>query len=198
MPPMERNTAAWSPMQAIAASTNWPPPPPPFSPSPLTVRSAPQAPLLQKLTPTPLNSIAGRRLAAKTWTAASLPVYSFRFNAIPAWATQLDGATHFVEVAFAQNNVLGVGYEPARTPPFQGKPPGYARLAALMSADIACFAATGDPNAWAGRAAGGVVEPWPVYGDGRNFVYDANVTSYVEEDDWRAEGIEAVLAATYV
>ncbi|OAG01895.1 alpha/beta-hydrolase [Paraphaeosphaeria sporulosa] len=91
--------------------------------------------------------IASQRLTCETWSAAGLTAYCFRFNAIPAWATPLDGATHFVEVAFAMLNLLGVGYPPVRTPPFEGKPPGYANLARLMSSDWIRFVNTGDMSA---------------------------------------------------
>lgn len=141
--------------------------------------------------------IAGRRLSAQTWSAAGVPVWSFRFNAIPAWAGMMDGVTHFVEVAFAMFNVDGVGYEPARVPPFEGKGVEYARLAEVMSADWAAFVATGEPR-WERREIYGVPE-WEAYGGGRegvNFVYDANVTSYLEGDTWRREGIESILGAS--
>lgn len=55
----------------------------------------------------------------------------------------------------------------------------------------------GDPNAWEGRAQFGVPE-WPLYGDGvggeKNFVFDANVTSFVEADEWRKEAIDLLLS----
>ncbi|KAK4948835.1 hypothetical protein LTR10_012208 [Elasticomyces elasticus] len=139
------------------------------------------------------NFIANRRATCQTWAKTGLAAYCYRFNAIPAWADQLDGATHFVEMAFAMLNLLGVGYEPFRTPPFQGKPPSYTDLAYLMSSDWVSFVANGDPNAWRGRKAHGVPS-WPVYSTStpRNFVYDANVTSYVEADTWRSEGIDLI------
>ncbi|KAK3635213.1 hypothetical protein LTR56_014822 [Elasticomyces elasticus] len=139
------------------------------------------------------NFIANRRATCQTWAKAGLAAYCYRFNAIPAWADQLDGATHFVEVAFAMLNLLGVGYEPFRTPPFQGKPPSHTDLAYLMSSDWVSFIANGDPNAWRGRKAHGVPS-WPVYSTSapQDFVYDANVTSYVEADTWRSEGIDLI------
>lgn len=144
--------------------------------------------------------IAGRRLTAETWAAAGLPVWSYRFNAIPAWATQMDGVAHFSEVAFALYSIEGEGYEPVRKPPFEGKPESYRELATLMSGDWVSFVARGDPNEWPGRGevVGGQVE-WPAYGPGQgevNFVYDANVTSFVEADDWRKEGIALILSGS--
>ncbi|RSL59014.1 hypothetical protein CEP54_007523 [Fusarium duplospermum] len=95
--------------------------------------------------------VAPRRLAAETWAKHNLPVYSFRFNAIPSWATYLDGATHFIEVAFAMLNLEGTGYPPVRTPPFQGLPQSYKELSRLMASDWIKFVATGNPNGWKGR-----------------------------------------------
>ncbi|KIW10074.1 hypothetical protein PV08_11034 [Exophiala spinifera] len=141
--------------------------------------------------------IAGRRLACETWAAAGLPAYSYRFNAIPAWSHQEQGATHFVEVAFAMLNLQGVGYPPVRIPPFQGKPESYKDLARLMSGHYVSFVASFDPNAWrSGSNAGpfSAVAPWPAYSltNPQNFVYDANVTSHLESDTWRAAGINLI------
>ncbi|KPI44794.1 Lipase 3 [Cyphellophora attinorum] len=145
--------------------------------------------------------IAGRRLAAQTWAGAGLPVWSYRFNAIPAWANQMDGVAHFSEVAFSMYNIEGLGYEPVRKPPFEAKPESYTELAELMSGDWVSFVASTDPNAWHGRRflSGGEVA-WPAYAtedEGKvNYVYDANMTSFVEKDDWRRVGIDAILSAS--
>lgn len=137
--------------------------------------------------------IANRRLTCQIWAASGLQAYCYRFNAIPSWAGPLDGATHFVEVAFAMLNLLGVGYEPFRTPPFLGKPKSYTNLAYVMSGDWVSFVASGDPNTWRQRRSYGV-PLWPKYDAkvGQDFVYDANVTSYVEADTWRKEGIDLI------
>ncbi|KAG9253017.1 Alpha/Beta hydrolase protein [Emericellopsis atlantica] len=145
--------------------------------------------------------IAPRRLATRTWAQNHLPVWSYRFNAIPAWATYLDGATHFVEVAFAMRNLDGVGYPPIRVNPFEGLPESYRDLARLMSSDLIKFIATGDPNGWKGRdrAAPDIGEPvprWPQYGcgAGKNFVYEGNKTHHIESDTYRLEAIDLVLS----
>ena len=90
-------------------------------------------------------------------------------------------------------SLLGVGYPPIRTPPFQGKPQSYTDLAKLMSSDWISFITAGDVNAWKGRGTLGVPK-WPKYEvkTPRDYVYDANVTSYVEADTWRAEGIDLI------
>ncbi|KAH6889677.1 Alpha/Beta hydrolase protein, partial [Thelonectria olida] len=147
--------------------------------------------------------VASRRLTAQVWAKHNLPAYSYRFNAIPAWATYLDGATHFVEVAFAMLNLEGVGYMPVRKPPFQGLAESYRDLARLMSGDWVKFVATGDPNGWKGRETsmstlGKVVPAWPRYATRKrneapkNFLYNGNVTSSVELDNWRVEGIALI------
>lgn len=151
--------------------------------------------------------IAPRRLTARTWAENHLPVWSYRFNAIPAWATYLDGATHFVEVAFSMRNLDGVGYPPIRINPFEGLSESYQDLARLMSSDWAHFVATGNPNGWKGRedAAKTLGEPvpsWPRYsvkkgcGPARNFVYEGNVTNHVEEDTYRLKGIDLVISGS--
>jgi hypothetical protein len=140
--------------------------------------------------------IAGRRLTTETWASAGLPAYSYRFNAIPAGYSQEQGATHFVEVAFAMLSLDGIGYPPVRLPPFQGKTESYRKLARLMCGDFVSFTATTDPNSWRSKTAIYGEPAWPPYelGDKFNFVYDANVTSYVEADTWRAEGISLINA----
>ncbi|KAM0548410.1 hypothetical protein ACHAPJ_009896 [Fusarium lateritium] len=147
-----------------------------------------------------VNMVAGRRLTAETWANHGLPVYSYRFDAIPAWATYVQGATHFVDVAFSMLNLNGTGYAPIRTPPFEGLPESYRDLARLMSADFAKFVATGDPNGWKGRqhamlSLGKPIPTWPVYKTPKghhspyNFLYQGNLSSTVEKDTWRQKSI---------
>lgn len=139
--------------------------------------------------------IANRRLTCQTWASFNLTAYCYRFNAIPAWADQLDGATHFVEVAFSMLTLSGVGYPPVRVNPFEEKPEAYMNLARLMSSDWISFVANGDIK-WKGRRAFGVPE-WPIYrlDEPKEFVYDANITSFVELDTYRKDGIDLINAA---
>ncbi|CEF76183.1 hypothetical protein FGSG_10713 [Fusarium graminearum PH-1] len=146
-----------------------------------------------------VNMVAPRRLAAEVWADKGLPVYSYRFDAIPAWATFIQGATHFVDVAFSMINLNGTGYAPIRKPPFLGLPESYRDLARLMSGDFAKFMATGDPNGWEGRkdsmkSLGKPIPAWPVYKTRghsfpQNFVYQGNLSSTVEKDGWRRNSI---------
>jgi carboxylesterase type B len=147
-----------------------------------------------------VNMVAPRRL-----TAEGLPVYSYRFDAIPAWATYVQGATHFVDVAFSMINLNGTGYAPIPTPPFFGLPESYRDLARLMSGDLVKFVATGDPNGWEGRkdamiGLGKQIPAWPKYkttghGFPQNFVYRGNLSSTVEKDIWRAKSIALLNSA---
>ncbi|KAK7964975.1 hypothetical protein PG988_009979 [Apiospora saccharicola] len=151
------------------------------------------------------RAAARNGLANKSAPAA----YCYRFNAVPAWAGPLDGATHFAEVAFAMLNFEGVGYAPNRTPPFAGLGEEFRDLTRLMAGDWIAFFNSVDPNRWDGRAdaartlgsGDNKVPAWPVYNqsmtDGRsprNFVYDANITSSVEDDTWRQIGMELIQA----
>lgn len=141
---------------------------------------------------------ANRRRTCQTWTAHGIPAYCYRFDAIPSWAGPYDGATHFVDVAFAMKNVLGVGYAPVRTPPFEGLGEGYVQLATLMSGDWVSFVVNGDPNAWdrVGVMASlqESVPAWEVY-DRAVFQYEGNATVGMREDDWREEGIALINSA---
>ena len=98
------------------------------------------------------------------------------------------------------DNTLGTGYESVGLP-FTDKPQSYFDLAKLMSRSWASFFATQDPNAWKSNAtavppgaSGGLPEDWPVYdlANPRDYVFDANVTSYAEPDTFRAEGIRII------
>ncbi|KAK8218017.1 Alpha/Beta hydrolase protein [Phyllosticta capitalensis] len=137
--------------------------------------------------------IAPRRGVSEAWAAQGVPVWSYRFNAIPAGISQITAATHFQEVAFVFYNLLGVGYhEPVSTPPFQDMPQRYADLAATMSSAWINFFVSGDPNGADGLTQGGVAaERWEEYAVDAptNFVFDANVTSHSEPDTFRKEGI---------
>ncbi|KAL5334317.1 Alpha/Beta hydrolase protein [Aspergillus crustosus] len=143
--------------------------------------------------------IASRRDTARTWASHGIPAYAYRFNAIPSGVPPEIGAGHFKEIGFMFNNLAGVGYRPDILP-FVGKGQSYIELAGLMSSSWASFIYELDPNAFRGekktRETGawrGVPE-WPRYevGDPRDFVFEANVTSFVEGDTYREEGIALI------
>lgn len=140
--------------------------------------------------------IAGRRLTCQTWAGAGVPAYCYRFNAIPAGLPATVGVTHFQEVAFVFNNVNGLGYT---LNPFLDKPESYFALSKLMSCSWASFVHDLDPNSFRSSAVGmkiaGGADEWPKYGTGgaaQNIVWDANVTSHAEPDDFRAAGIALI------
>lgn len=143
-----------------------------------------------------LIMIANRRLACETWTAAGLPAYCYRFNAIPAGLPPQIGVTHFQEVAFVFYNIMGVGYIPAAVPPFTNKSESYIQLSKFMDSNWISFVHDQDPNAWRATpgAWNGSEAMWPKYdlGNPQIIVFDANVSSYAEPDTFRAEGMKLI------
>jgi triacylglycerol lipase len=131
-----------------------------------------------------------RRAVVHACAQNNITAYSYRFNVIPAGLPAAIGVTHYQEVAWVFNNIDGVGYA---TNPFNGSlinRPGYVQVSTLMSRMWASFATDLDPN---NHGLTGY-PTWPKYtldveGAGDNFVFDANVTSYVERDDYRVPGM---------
>lgn len=127
-----------------------------------------------------LVMIAQRRRMAEVYTATGQPVYSYRFDT-PGWnVSQWTGANHFSNVVFSFQNVSG-----ALGPVLQFA--NYAGLARNIGESYVRFAKGGDPNLRNGTQG---FPRWPRYGgDGpKNLVLNAN-GSFVENDDWRKEGI---------
>lgn len=138
--------------------------------------------------------IAPRRQTAATWATRGLSAYSFRFNAIPHGVPPEVGAGHFKEIPYMFRNFIGTGFRPDILP-FEGMPEGHFELAQLMSSSWAGFISDLDPNAaWVGEMAN--ASAWSRYSvdNPTNFVFDANVTSHAEVDDFRKEGIELINA----
>ncbi|KAF2126684.1 carboxylesterase family protein-like protein [Dothidotthia symphoricarpi CBS 119687] len=141
--------------------------------------------------------IANRRLTCRTWAAAGVPAYCFRFNAIPAGLPAEIGVTHFQEVAFVFLNLQGVGYPPVSVPPFANKTESYRNLARLMDSSWVSFVHDLDPNSWRETYAwNGTEALWPAYdvANPLDYVFDANVSSYAEPDTYRSEGIKLIIA----
>lgn len=92
-------------------------------------------------------------------------------------------------------NILGVGYPPIRSPPFEGLSKGYFELATLMSGDWVSFVVNGDPNQWdrssVMESLQSEVPAWEDY-DGAVFEYEGNRTVGMRGDDWRQEGIDLI------
>ncbi|KAK1990266.1 carboxylesterase [Colletotrichum falcatum] len=127
---------------------------------------------------------SGRRLLASSYARVGLPVYSYMWNVHVNGIAPIYGATHFQEVAFAFNNVRGLGYA---TNPFEGKPRSYVELAGLMSSMWAAFIHSNDPNVGDAQKKDGTVWPRYALGQPRNLVFDANHTAlrYLAQDDYR-------------
>jgi carboxylesterase type B len=89
------------------------------------------------------------------------------------------------------NNLKGVGYRPDIRP-FEDKGKSYIDLAELMSSSWVSFIYDLDPNGYKGRDS--KVPKWPKYrmDNPEDFVFDANITSYVQSDTYRSEGIALI------
>ncbi|RDW59187.1 hypothetical protein BP5796_12111 [Coleophoma crateriformis] len=118
--------------------------------------------------------IAGRRYTCQVWNDNDLPVYSYRFNTIPAGVDPIIwGAAHYLEVGFVFDNVPGTGMD---TSSFAiedaDRRQKYLALGQLMS--LSNF----------------TIE-WPLYSADApsNIVFDGNTTSYIESDNWRTDAL---------
>lgn len=150
---------------------------------------------------------AKRRFTAQSWAKAGVDVYSYRFNVLANGVPYIQGSPHFQEVAFVFYNTEGLGYPQSGNPnPLGGSErEKYLALALQMTRSWISFVNFGNPN----RQLGGKwcsyewrryqltnstvkAEHWPVYTleEQRNFVFEQNVTSHVEPDFYRAEGIQ--------
>lgn len=143
--------------------------------------------------------IAPRRYTSEIWASWNLTSYSYRFNVLPNGIPAYVGVTHFQEVSFVFANTAGVGYA---VNPFGNDTMTLAKkeVSRLMSRMWVSFITTGDPNGsggkWIIRQLDIANDPvpsatWPKYNlnTPKNFVFDANVTSFVEDDFFRAEAI---------
>ncbi|KAI2786228.1 hypothetical protein POX_g08610 [Penicillium oxalicum] len=130
---------------------------------------------------------ANRRRQCEAWTEASTPAYCYRFDVIPVDRNP-SGTTHFMEVAFVFNNIAGRGYQYGK--PFAGAPQSWIDLSDMMATMWISFIHDLNPNSEA-------VHPnvrWEAYGKDKpvDLVFSANVTSYMEADTWRKEGIDFI------
>ncbi|KAI1434366.1 alpha/beta-hydrolase [Xylaria sp. CBS 124048] len=148
-----------------------------------------------------LVMIAGRRRMAELYaTSSDHSVYSYRFGQRPWNGDVWDGVKHFDNVAFSFQNISGLlGPSPAYD--------SHARLARAIGEAYVGFVNHFDPNL-VGEAGLGLelglglglgdgnnkgdrlLPQWPAYDvqKPRNMVLNATL-SWVEDDDWRREGI---------
>lgn len=137
-----------------------------------------------------LVMISGRRRMAELYTAAGVPVYSYRFDQRPWNGAEWDGVKHFVNVAYSFQNISGL----------LGPSPQYdshIRLARAIGTAYVAFVNHLDPNeAGPGRNStdAEAMPYWPVYDLDKptNIVLNAT-ENWVEADTWRKEGIEFMM-----
>lgn len=127
---------------------------------------------------------ATRRKQCAAWSASSTPAFCYRFNMRNTDVPYLSGATHFEEVSFVFHNIAGLGYHYGR--PFVNVPHSYIELSTLMTSMWASFIHDLNPNP--GDYPNII---WDSYAEGKpvDLVFDANVTSHMEPDTWRSDGI---------
>lgn len=151
-----------------------------------------------------------RRQDARVYTEAGLDVYSYRFDILPfvngtnsTWTDTVGtpqaayyGVSHGAELPFVLCNPShGLGN-------LLGPLPSYAVLAKQMSSMWISFVYSLNPNL---HGIDGVAM-WPTYGwnaaaqnitcgSGCNFVFNATIEGggFVEEDTWRAEGMDFLI-----
>ncbi|KAH8201568.1 hypothetical protein TruAng_004260 [Truncatella angustata] len=142
-----------------------------------------------------INALAGdyyfhyaRRRASIAWSNAGLASYTYRFDVTVNGIPVSTAATHFQEVAFVFYNLNGEGYA---TNPFTNTTQAYKDLALTISSAWINFFVSLDPNSEA------VSPAWPIYnttsssGVGKEVVWSVkDGGSYVEFDDYRAEGMK--------
>lgn len=133
--------------------------------------------------------LANRRASHAAWANQSVPSYAYRFNTLSnGWPDYL-GVTHYTEVAFVFDNLMGLG---SAINPFAGEPDSHKQLAGMMSRAWTSFIHDLDPN---GHGVPGVPH-WPVYNNSnpQDFVLDANATglAYAELDTYRASAINLI------
>ncbi|OJK02598.1 hypothetical protein ASPACDRAFT_4261, partial [Aspergillus aculeatus ATCC 16872] len=143
--------------------------------------------------------IANRRQACATWSRNNVTTYCYRWNV--ALGDGQRTAQHGDELPFVFDNKRGTGYAKI---PLDNE--SLVELAVEVSGSWVSFVATLDPNAWktasnssmtvpATTTKGGMGIPtWPQYGAPHQYalVFQANGTSYVEEDTWRATPIRLI------
>ena len=127
---------------------------------------------------------ANRRRQCEAYTAASAPAYCYRFDVRNTDVGYLAGVTHFEEVSFVFNNLAGRGYHYGK--PFDNVPQSFIDLSYLMAGMWASFIHDQNPNFDNKQNV-----HWDVYqtGDPVDIVFDANITSHMEPDTWRKDGI---------
>jgi len=123
--------------------------------------------------------VSGRRQTCEQYVRANQTVYAYRFDNPAFDGSALDGAKHFVNVAYSFQNVSGL----------LGPSPRYdahRELSRGIGLAYIAFVNGLDPN-----VAGSGLPHWPPYSieEPRNMVLNSN-GSFVEDDTFRKEGID--------
>ncbi|KAJ5293648.1 hypothetical protein N7508_008469, partial [Penicillium antarcticum] len=131
---------------------------------------------------------ANRRRQCEAWAETSTPAYCYRFNVRSADVPLLSGSTHFEEVSFVFHNLAGLGYHYGK--PFAGVPQSYIDLSSMMTSMWASFIHDLNPNPVAVNKS----VHWDAYATSKpvDILFDANITSHMEADTWRQEGIDYI------
>ncbi|RAH67350.1 uncharacterized protein BO66DRAFT_329444, partial [Aspergillus aculeatinus CBS 121060] len=140
---------------------------------------------------------ANRRQACATWSRNNVTTYCYRWNVALDWGQR--SAQHGDDLPFVFDNARGTGYEKK---PLDRE--SLVELAAEVSGSWVSFVATMNPNAWKTASNSSITAPatttkgripiWPQYEAPHQYalVFQANGTSYVEEDNWRATPIRLI------
>ncbi|KAM5344315.1 hypothetical protein ACJ41O_012852 [Fusarium nematophilum] len=129
-----------------------------------------------------------RRAWVRSWAAANLTAYSYRFDVLRPDSDAAHGVGHSAELPFVFRNTEGVGYEDGN--PFEGTPPSYKKLSKAMARMWVSFVNHLDPNVYGSKEIG----KWPSYqlGEPKNLVFAINSSGlgYLEPDTYRSEQLE--------
>lgn len=130
---------------------------------------------------------ANRRQACSTWSRANVSAYCYRFD-VPLYDQA--SAQHGNEMPFVLNNIGRYGHD---ADPISGD--DLPVLAGDISSSWVSFIATLDPNSWRQQINSTPTTPaWPEYAAEKAYemVFQANGTSHVERDVWRATQIRLI------
>ncbi|KAH7082450.1 Alpha/Beta hydrolase protein [Paraphoma chrysanthemicola] len=140
-----------------------------------------------------LHFEAGRRRGAQIWTQFNVPVYSYRFDAVPNGVDPtIFGAAHYSDIGFMFNNVDGLGFSinPLDSPSVEIKQ-SLRSLAEQMTNQWIAFATKLSPNTSHKSSVA-----WPLYGNGTGNVMVLRLNgSSVVPDTWRHDSISRIIDA---
>lgn len=135
-----------------------------------------------------ITMVSGRRKMAELFTEANAAVYSYRFDQRIWSQDEWVGVKHFDNVAFSFQNISG---ELGPSPKYDE----HAELGRVIGEAYIRFVNNLDPNpVTVDKGARDLKVPhWPIYdiAEPKNIVFNATEV-WVEDDDWRKEGIDFI------